>query len=94
MSHFSVLKNRDLSGERTGIESRGYGRAKDPEAMGAGSEGPFQVMSSLRAECTWRCLASLEIMHYRCIGLQCRARDGATVIAVHDATSGDMWEWG
>lgn len=79
-----------------GIESRGYGRAKDPEAMGAGSEGPFQVMSSLRAERTRGCrtLASLGIMHYRCIGLQCRARDGATVIAVHDATSGDMWEWG
>lgn len=34
------------------IESRGYGRAKDPEAMGAGSEGPLQVMSSLRAEFT------------------------------------------
>lgn len=79
-----------------GIESTACGRARDPEVMGAGSESPFQVMSSLSTEFTYVCcpLASLEIVDYGCTGLQCRSKDGAIVVAAHDATSVDMGEKG
>lgn len=46
------FKKQDLPGERTRIAGRGWGTARYTEVTGAGSEGPFQVISSLRAEFT------------------------------------------
>lgn len=59
LAHVCILTNRDLPEERTRIVGRCWGKEIDTKVLGAGSEGPFQVMSSLRVE--FMCVPSLRL---------------------------------
>lgn len=84
MGHSSVLKSTNLPGEH-GNSRQGLWKRQRHRGDGAGSEGPFQVVSSeSRIHMCYLC-----DHNYRA-SVWCQM--GAAVAAAHDATIVGRWE--